>query len=199
MHYIYRFATPFLISMFSLIFTVKNTGLYDPLRYDRSAILNGEVWRILTGNLVHADMRHWIVNILGLWILWLIYSNDYRKKHEMLLVIFLTSLGTSTGLLLFEPQLQWYVGLSGALHGLFAAGIILSFRTEPGFQTILVLLLFTKLMYEQIIGPMPSSEDAISIPVIVNSHLYGAISGILVGTSIAFITEKRLQTNECDT
>ena len=192
MHYIYRFATPFLIAVFSLIFTVKNIGLYDALRYDRSAILSGELWRILTGNLTHADMNHLIINIVGLWILWLIFSNEQRKQYEMLIAIIFTSIGTCTGLLLLEPQLKWYVGLSGALHGLFAAGIIISFKSEPRFHLFMGLLLVTKLAYEQFMGPLPGSEKTITVPVIVNSHLYGAISGVVVG--FIFILYKNLYT-----
>lgn len=181
MQQISKFTAPLLITLISVFFTASYGGLYNLLRYDRDAIYRGEIWRILTGNLSHAGMGHWTVNMIGLWLLWYIYVDSQQKQLKMLFVLFIASIGTCTGILFLEPQLKWYVGLSGALHGLFAAGIVLSFRSEPKIQFLLAILLGSKLVYEQIIGPLPGSEQTTGIPVIVNSHLYGAITGIITG------------------
>lgn len=181
MQHISRFIAPALITVISYFFSPNYTGLHNSLRYDRDAILHGEIWRTLTGNLTHAGLGHWIINIFGLWVLWLMYVENKKRQYQMLLVLFVTSIGTCIGLLLLEPQIKWYVGLSGALHGLIAAGIVLSFKREPRMQLLLTILLCTKLVYEQFSGPLPGSEKMTSVPVIVDSHLYGAITGLIAG------------------
>ena len=181
MQQISRFLAPALITCISYFFSANFAVLHSLLRYERDAILHGEVWRILTGNLTHAGLGHWTVNMLGLWLLWFIYAENKQRRYEILFVLLLTSIGTCTWLLLLEPQLKFYVGLSGALHGLFAAGIVLSFKSEPKMQLLLATLLCIKLLYEQFMGPLPGSEKMTHVPVIVNSHLYGAITGLIAG------------------
>jgi len=181
MQHFSRFVAPILITCISYFFSANYAGLHNLLRYERDAILRGEIWRILTGNLTHAGLNHWLVNMLGLWLLWFIYAESKRKQYEILFVLFIASIGTCIGLILLEPQLKWYVGLSGALHGLFAAGIVISFKNEPNIQSLLATLLFIKLLFEQFMGPLPGSEKMIHTPVIVNSHLYGAIAGLVTG------------------
>lgn len=146
--------------------------------------MQGEFWRLFTGNLAHADINHWLINILGLWILWIIYTTDSFRSFDKLVAIIFSSIGTCLCLLIFEPHLRWYVGLSGALHGLLAAGIIVSIKVEPKYQVMLGTLLVSKLFYEQMLGPMPGTQNSISVPVIVNSHLYGAICGLIIGVII---------------
>lgn len=181
MQHISRFLAPTLITCISYFFTANFTVLHSLLRYERDAILHGEVWRILTGNLTHASLGHWTVNMVGLWLLWFIYADHRQRRYELIFVLLLTSIGTCAWLLLLEPQLKIYVGLSGALHGLFAAGIILLFKREPKMQLLFATLLCTKLFYEQFMGPLPGSEKMTRVPVIVDSHLYGAITGLIAG------------------
>ena len=189
MKYYYQYVIPLLITIFSFFFTIIKPGLYNHVRYDRNAILSGEFWRVLTGNFTHADMNHWLINIASLWALWIIFSKHNKKPFILLSTVILASISVCLCLLFFEPQIKWYVGLSGALHGLFAAGIILSFKSEPGFMFVFAIFLSAKLLYEQLSGPLPGSAEMITLPVIVNSHLYGAISGIIIGIIIRKVTK----------
>ena len=36
------------------------------LRYDRSGLIDGEVWRVVTAHLVHLNRLHLLLNLLGL-------------------------------------------------------------------------------------------------------------------------------------
>lgn len=176
-----RFSIPALITTISYFLSANYAEPYGLFRFDRDAILHGEVWRILTGNFTHADLNHWLINMFGLWLLWWIYVDSKEKQYKMTYILFITSIGTCIGLFLFEPQLKLYVGLSGALHGLFAAGIVMTFKNDAKIQLLLAILLCIKLIYEQLTGPLPGSEKMISVPVVVNSHLYGAITGFIAG------------------
>ncbi|MFL6551463.1 MAG: rhombosortase, partial [Povalibacter sp.] len=80
---------------------------------------------------------------------------------------------------LFEPQLQWYVGLSGVLHGALAAGAIAWWQHETrALASALTLVLVGKLCWEQWQGALPLSGDML---VIVDAHLYGAVGGLFAG------------------
>jgi hypothetical protein len=81
------------------------------------------------------------------------------------------------GMWLLMPQLQWYVGLSGVLHAVLAAGTVVWWKTEPRLLAVLLtLILVGKLIWEQTQGALPLSGD---LPVVVNAHLYGEVGGLL--------------------
>jgi len=40
--------------------------LNDVLQFDRQRILDGEVWRLITGHVVHLNAMDWLLNALGM-------------------------------------------------------------------------------------------------------------------------------------
>lgn len=155
-------------------------GLATDLRFDRSSIAGGQWWLLLTGNFVHLGLSHLLLNLAGLaLIVALVWPNF--TAGQWLLIMLISSLGVGIGLYLFDPNIRWYVGFSGTLHGLIIAGTIADFRRYPIPALILLVLVCAKLGYEQINGPVPGSESAAGGTVVVNSHLYGAITGAIVG------------------
>ena len=95
------------------------------LSWDRAAITDIEIWRLVTGHLVHMGWPHFALNAVGLVLVWLLVG-DRLATRSWLLVIVVTIAGTDLGFWYLEPELQWYVGMSGLLHGLLIAGL------EPG-------------------------------------------------------------------
>ena len=148
------------------------------LRYDRMAIENGQLWRMLTGHLAHLGWSHLFMNLAGLGLIWTIFGSHITWRR-WLVILFVGALGTSVLLLLLNPQLRWYVGLSGILHTLFIAGCLADFKYRRWDTWILLGLVLVKLLYEQIWGPMPGSESTAGGKVIVDAHLYGAAFGFL--------------------
>ena len=152
------------------------------LRYERAAVLDGEVWRLVTGHLVHADLRHLAWNVLGVLIVWGLFARDFTVRQWVVILIASTA-ATSLGFLLLEPDLEWYVGFSGVLHGCMAAGLVAWLRTERDALTALVAALFAaKLAWEHAYGPLPFTAGSLSIPVVHEAHTYGAIGGALAAT-----------------
>jgi rhomboid family GlyGly-CTERM serine protease len=148
------------------------------LRYERAAVLRGEYWRLLTAHLVHGSLRHLLLNLAGLGLIATLFARDFRPL-EWLWIGLASTLAIDIGFVFFEPQLDWYVGLSGVLHGLLAAGAVAWWRTEPKpLALALSLILVGKLAWEQTRGALPLSGD---LPVVVNAHLYGAIGGVIAG------------------
>jgi rhomboid family GlyGly-CTERM serine protease len=156
------------------------------LRYERSAVLaNHEWWRLVSGHLVHGSPRHLLLNGAGLALVALLFARDYSVRAWLLILAFSVA-AIDVGFVLFEPQLQWYVGLSGVLHGAMAAGAVAWWRheTKP-LALALTLALAAKLAWEQWHGALPFSGD---MPVIVDAHLYGPIGGVLAGALIWICT-----------
>jgi rhomboid family GlyGly-CTERM serine protease len=155
----------------------------DFLMYDRGAIESGELWRLLTGHLVHLSLSHLHLNMLGLALTWMLIGGHYTVPEW--LIVTATSLVTqSLGFWFIDVDMLWYVGMSGLLHGLMIAGAIRGlqrFRTE---SIILCVLVVAKLVYEQLIGPLPGSESSSGGNVMVNAHLYGAVGGTLAALSL---------------
>lgn len=153
------------------------------LRFDRAAIGDGEIWRLVSGHFVHLGTTHLVLNAAGLALVWYLFGRDMRPA-QWLLVMVVSIAGIGAGFWVFEPQLAWYVGLSGVLHGMIAAGIAASMSRVRTDAILLAVILAAKLAYEQVAGPLPGSEDSAGGPVIVNAHLYGALAGALAGAII---------------
>lgn len=161
-----------------LMAALQAAGLAHSLRYDRQAILDGEVWRLLSGNLVHLGWSHLWLNAFGLLLVWLLFG-PLLPSSVWLLQAAWASLAVGLGLLWFDPGLHWYVGLSGTLHGLFVVGVLEESRTDKGFAVLVFAVFVAKLAWEQAYGPMPGSEHTAGGPVVVNAHLYGTFGGLL--------------------
>jgi rhomboid family GlyGly-CTERM serine protease len=151
------------------------------LRYERSAVLAGEAWRLITGHLVHGDAAHLGWNLLGVALVGLLFGRGYRP-WQWLAVLAAALLVIDLGFLLLEPQLAWYVGFSGALHGLMAAGLVAWLWRARDAVTWLVAAIFcAKLAWEHAAGPLPFTAESMSLPVVHAAHTYGAVGGALAG------------------
>jgi len=164
-----------------LLFHGLGSGALPALRYERGAVLAGEAWRLATGHLVHADAAHLAWNLLGVLVVAFLFGRDYSWR-QWLVVLAASTLATDLGFLLLEPQLEWYVGFSGVLHGLMAAGLVAWLRTSRDAVTWIVTVLFAaKLAWEHFAGPLPFTAGSLTMPVIHEAHTYGAIGGGLAG------------------
>jgi rhomboid family GlyGly-CTERM serine protease len=144
------------------------------LRYDRNALLAGEWWRLASAHLVHLDLRHTLLNGLGLILMWALFVRDYRARQWFLILV-TSAAFIDAGLWFRDTGVQWYVGASGVLHGVMAAGVLAQLRRRELSGIVLGLFLIGKLVYEQTTGALPFAGP--SLPVVVDAHLYGVIGG----------------------
>ncbi len=167
----------------ALLLTLLGETARKALRFERSDIASGEVWRLLTGHFVHLGWRHFALNAAGLVLVWFLVGDSFRRTEWLFVALF--SVATmDLGLWYFDPALQWYVGLSGLLHGLLAAGLVEKLR-KPDIEMIaLAVLLLAKLAWEQLGGPLPGSESAAGGAVVVDAHLFGALGGVLAAMAM---------------
>jgi len=145
------------------------------LRYERAAIAHGEWWRLVTGHWVHLGARHLLADAAGLVLLWMLYARELSPR-AWLLVLACTTAAIDAGLWWGEPSLQWYVGISGLLHGAWAAGAAVGAFRRPMQGWIMLAALAIKLGLEQRTG---ASLLVSGFPVVTMAHVYGAVGGLL--------------------
>ncbi|CAK0742821.1 Rhomboid domain-containing protein [Gammaproteobacteria bacterium] len=150
------------------------------LRYERNTILSGALWRIFTGQLAHLGWPHLVLNLATLILIMVIYNGTFSALAWWRITL-VCMVGTGVGLLVFNPKVTWYVGLSGLLHGWFAAGAIVIFLSGALEGAWLLALLAIKLVWEQWQGSLSSFLIDANGIIIVAAHLHGALSGLGIG------------------
>lgn len=172
--------TLLICSAAALVFFIP--ALQQTLVYNRSAISNGEWWRLISGNLVHHTTPHFACNLLAFFVAGAI-AELQRYRHFGILCL---SAGLAIGITLYAtaPELQYFGGLSGmvtaaviflCLHGLQDAGwwrwlcltALVCITTKLGFELTLGIS-FIVPVESQMFVPVPES------------HLVGAVIAILV-------------------
>lgn len=163
----WQFAT--IVSIVSLLLLAWPTAT-DMLMWRRAEIADGQAWRWLSGHFVHLGARHCLSNLLGLCVI-CEYLWDELELLDACLLWAGTAAGTACLLWWCAPEIQWYAGLSGLLHGMWA-GCALAWwcRTGDKVAGAALLLLAIKLVL-----PM---HTASAMPVVTVAHGFGALSGL---------------------
>jgi len=174
--------TPQGLTMCAFMAIAMVLALFQPvvqpvLEFNRELISNGQYWRLLTGNFLHTNGWHLLFNLAGLVLLHLLFGQYYSARSLLGFTIINAS---SVGLLLyfFSPDIAYYVGLSGYLHGLFVIGCLS--EIDNGIKTSYLLLgaIAAKIYYEQTAGASAQMSELINANVAVDAHLYGAIAAL---------------------
>ena len=155
------------------------------LIYDQEAILAGELWRLFTGHWVHFSAMHLGCNLAVLAVAGLILESGTTIRTAQLLL--LAPWFISTGLLVCEPQLRRYGGLSGLATAAVIALAIDAFarrRQAPlaGWTAALLLLLFglkTGLEWHTQRALFALEADA-GYTIVPLSHLLGGLAALLL-------------------
>jgi rhomboid family GlyGly-CTERM serine protease len=164
------------------VLLVALQSLPEPAReflwYTRDGVARLELWRIITGNLVHVGWYHLALNVGALVVgIWIFYPA--RSPLAWLAAQGLCSLATNLGLWWFSPDIRWCIGMSGALHGLLIIGACDWIRAGDRLGFGLLALWVGKLAWEQANGALPMSAETVGAAVVVDAHLWGAIGGAL--------------------
>jgi len=166
------------ILMLSLLIFLFQPTSNQWLAYYHSGIENGQWWRLITAHLSHTNGFHLLLNAAGLVVINSLFIKSFNTINLIFVSIF-SSIFISLCLFWLDPNMQWYMGLSGVLHALFAVGVCDEISKKDKWGWILGIGLISKLTSEQINGSSPGIENLIAATVAVDAHLYGAIAGIL--------------------
>lgn len=165
----------FLLSITTL-FQLTHSVSIEWFQFDRMAIENGQYWRLLSAHLVHNNLYHFVANSLGLVAIYALFQSSYDNL-SLLMVSVANAIAIGMWVLIFDSNILYYVGLSGVLHGLFAYAVCGEMLKNIKLSYLLFMGLVGKLVHEQIYGGDASMTELIEIPIMVNAHLYGAITG----------------------
>jgi len=151
------------------------------LVYDRSAILSGELWRLVTGHWVHFSVSQLFYDVTVLGITgWIIESRGYRYFAALCL---LSALSISFAMLALLPDMAFYGGVSGIAMA-STVYLALQWLGKPApwrwVGLSILLLCVGKLIFEASIGHfilVPLKDDWVVVPL---SHLVGTFSGLIM-------------------
>ena len=166
------------IGMIAVFLQLAGAEGREALAWDRSALADGELWRLVTGHFAHLGWSHLGLNLAGLALVAWIAGEAYGLLRWAIITL-ATIAVIDAGFWYLYTDLEWYVGLSGLLHGLLVAGLLPGIRRHDRDALVLAMLVIGKLAWEQAVGPMPGSESGAGGAVIVDAHLYGAVGGLL--------------------
>jgi rhomboid family GlyGly-CTERM serine protease len=160
----------------------------------RHELLGAQPWRVFSAHFVHLNWEHAVVNVAAWIMVARLFSTELTSGRH-LAVIAVSALGVSAWLAWIHPEIAWYRGLSGVLHGIFFAGAIAwtiaamrladKDKTSLFLSIALIAVGWAKVIAEQPAGSaMPYAEwlDAAIVP---QAHLAGSIIGTALGAMIA--------------
>lgn len=150
------------------------------LSYNRVFIEKGEYWRLLSGGLVHSNYYHCLINLFGLFCLINLYEYQITLRTwatVCLLLVFCVNLS----IYLLLPTTSFYLGFSGALHGLYTWTSINAWKEKRSwFPLVVLLLLIVKLILDTNETNQLSAQ-IIGMRVHWQSHWFGLVAGIVCG------------------
>lgn len=169
------FLTVFL-SLFFMCLILQLTQSINWSSFERNAIANGELWRIITAHLTHINWHHFNLNMLGAFFCLILFFNDFNAKHWFYSFLFI-SIFSSLCMLFIHFDHSRYVGFSDVLYGWMVIGILAIIEKETKTALLLALFLIGKTIYEIVIDASPFGNTQIIVAR--ESHLYGAIGGLI--------------------
>ena len=127
------------------------------------------------------------MNCVGMLIVYGLYWR-WLTANTALMWCLSSASAVALGLLFFSPQIAWYVGLSGVLHGLIVAGAVTDIHARRWEGAWVLGIVAAKLVWETLYGPLPGSEGGAGGPIVVEAHLYGAMGGLVVSMAQIFLS-----------
>ena len=155
-------------------------------QWDRSEIFNGEFWRLMTGHLVHCSPAHVFWDLIVFLSIGVILERIVRPA-KFLGHLIIMAIGISLCLLVLEPNLQYYRGLSGLDSALFITLMVSMIARNEGnrAQKAIILALIPafagKCLFEFFTGNSAFVSDyAVGFSALPSAHLIGLTVAILV-------------------
>jgi|TARA_B110000238_G_C16086110_1_gene421663 rhomboid family GlyGly-CTERM serine protease len=154
-------------------------------------VKDGEYWRVFSAHFTHYSWIHCLSNIVGLFLLIGIFSHN-QQRIRLLLAATVICIAISSGLILFSTQLDWYLGFSGVLIGLFAYASIKTSNENTVISTIILIVLSTYVVIKLFEGELISSITLANLKASSYAHAYGFVAGVLFAITDLFIISKYL-------
>ena len=160
-----------------LMSNFRGSSLADAWALNSLLVADGDVWRLLSSGFIHIGPIHLLVNMFALYII----GRDVELvlgRSRYLAVYFLSLLGGSASVLLFENPLAATAGASGAVFGLLGAQAIILLRLKRSPTPVLIVIALNIFI-------------SISIPSIsLWGHMGGLVAGAAATAGLVFLPNR---------
>lgn len=148
--------------------------------YTREAVSQGEVWRIVTSQLVHTNWPHYLLNISSVWLFVALFYTTINFK-TFTINLFLLIIAVGGCIHLWEPNISWYAGLSGAIYGLYLIGAYAAIKHDDYLVGIgTAALIIGKVCFDHWFGPIQDNSALIEARVVTEAHVYGVCAALVL-------------------
>ena len=166
------------IAVAAAVLHLLDNNIHSVLNFDAQMVRDGQWWRLLTGHLLHTNFNHLMLNLSGLLLLWALHGEYYDIRYTWLFLLG-GGLLISTALFFFSDTTH-YVGLSAIIHTFFTWGAIQDIKLGMKTGWLLLLGVLLKVIWEQLYGGSVEVMNIINSNVAIDSHLYGAVAGLVL-------------------
>ncbi|MEK6349306.1 MAG: rhombosortase [Burkholderia sp.] len=154
----------------------------DALAFDRAALRDGQLWRLVSAHFVHLGWRHAALNLACLVACVPLVAPRHRAGPV------LAGLAALVGVLMwaFAPGVVRYVGLSGVIYALAVLGLAPLAR-RGWLGRVLLAALLVRVGWQLAAGAPPAEAAWLGGPVVAEGHLAGLAAGALwlAGAAVA--------------
>lgn len=166
------------LTIASAIVMLLPSDIRSVLYLNFNDVLDGELWRVLSGHLAHLSWMHWLLNTIGVLLLQRYYGSYFAQWPSLLATLIIVSLSLSLCLIVFSQELKWYGGLSGVLIGLFYFAALQDYQHHKIFNGIAIIVMSVYIAVQQFSGELYERVTD-QLTVATRAHLFGALSGII--------------------
>ncbi|OZD56853.1 rhomboid family intramembrane serine protease [Rhodococcus sp. 06-1460-1B] len=160
-----------------LLSNFRGSSLADAWALNSLLVADGDVWRLLSSGFIHIGPIHLLVNMFALYII----GRDVELvlgRSRYLAVYFLSLLGGSASVLLFENPVAATAGASGAVFGLLGAQAVILLRLKRSPTPVLIVIALNIFI-------------SISIPSIsLWGHMGGLVAGAAATAGLVFLPNR---------
>lgn len=155
--------------------------------FRRDTFLQGEWWQLMTAPWIHLNYTHAGLNLIMTAVLMALFAGQVRPWQQLLIVM-LSGIVLLLLLAYAFPEVQWYVGLSGSLHGLAIYGALTLLGSDEPFAqakitlseryigVVVLLWVSIKLVLEHAWSTPIIWRN--NMPIATAAHLTGALAGL---------------------
>ena len=142
--------------------------------YDKSLVLSGEYYRLITSSFIHIGLLHLIFNCYALYIIGR-QMESFLGKIKYIIVYFVSALCGSLLTMVFPISIS--AGASGAIFGLLGSMLYFGYNYRVYLGNVLKSQIIPLIALNLLIGFMSSSINNAA-------HIGGLVGGILITYSL---------------
>jgi rhomboid protease GluP len=175
---------------FSLLFWSDSAGLASQLPANREMLLEqGQVWRLLTSVLVHADLQHLLANSVGIAVLGFLLYGYFGFRIHPLLTLVAGALVTFLSIITYPPQIN-LLGASGVVYLMAAFWLTMYVCIERRFSVSRRFLRAAGLVLIALIPTAYRPDTSY------RTHVIGFSLGVIAALLYFFFNKKRFRRAE---